>query len=245
LGVAGDSTPSFAEGLGKTMKALLTAAVLLAATLWPILASKSKVLRDRWITWASITVLGALTLPLGAVGLWVLFVLVAVICVFESVRLVRQFVTKSPVLISLGWMVVAYFGTGLLLLPLQKGQTIAELMVVVALFDIGGWVGGKTLARVAPLGKKLFSKTSPNKTWGGLLGSILLGAAADLWLGTFNFWQYLIIATAAVAGDWLESWLKRRAGVKDAGTLLAGFGGLLDRVDSLVPMGFVLLLIGF
>jgi phosphatidate cytidylyltransferase len=74
---------------------------------------------------------------------------------------------------------------------------------------------------------------------------VLLGFAANLWFGTFSDGAYILVAAGAVAGDWLESWIKRLVGVKDASNWLPGFGGLLDRVDSLLPMGLVLLVIGF
>jgi CDP-diglyceride synthetase len=129
-------------------------------------------------------------------------------------------------------------------------EFMASLVFVIALFDIGGWVGGQVLTRYAPLERKLFPTVSPNKTLGGLVGSIVLGFAANFWVaslgvGGFGIGAYLVIALGAVAGDWLESWVKRTVGVKDASDWLPGFGGLMDRVDSLLPMGLVLLLIGF
>jgi len=96
---------------------------------------------------------------------------------------------------------------------------------------------GKTLG-----GPKLASRLSPNKTWGGALGNIL-GAALAVTLTIFalpglQWWQrcllVLAIGLGSIWGDLLESLLKRQRGVKDAGELLPGFGGLLDRIDSLL-----------
>jgi len=231
------------------MKQLLTAAALLAATAWPVLASKSTVLRGRWITWAGLTAAFAIATIWGNVGVGILFGLMGFVCWIEGQEL--QELAKPP----LGRKSVAVFayrglmaGASVLLLMqtlVTSVDFMLSLVVIVALFDIGGWVGGKLLTRFKPLDKKLFPRTSPNKTWGGLVGSVLLGYAANLWFGTFSDVAYLLIAAGAVAGDWLESWIKRIVGVKDASDWLPGFGGLLDRVDSLLPMGLVLLIIGF
>jgi len=231
------------------MKPLLTATALLAATAWPVLASKSTVLRGRWITWAGLTAAFAIASIWGDVGVSLLFGVIGFVCWIEGEELqdlanwlgVR---TRVAVFAYRGLMAGA---SALLLMQtlVTSVDFMLSLVVIVALFDIGGWVGGKLLTRFKPLDNKLFPTISPNKTWGGLVGSVLLGYAANLWFGTFSDEAYLLIAAGAVAGDWLESWIKRTVGVKDASDWLPGFGGLLDRVDSLLPMGLVLLVIGF
>lgn len=231
------------------MKPLLTAAALLAATAWPVLASKSTVLRGRWITWSGLTAAFAIASIGGNVGVGIVFGLMGFVCWVEGQALQEL---AKPYLSRKSIAVFAYRGLmagASVLLLMQTLVTSVEFMlslvVIVALFDIGGWVGGKLLTRFKPLDKKLFPRTSPNKTWGGLVGSLILGFAANLWFGSFSDGAYLLIAAGAVAGDWLESWIKRIVGVKDASDWLPGFGGLLDRVDSLLPMGLVLLFIGF
>ena len=231
------------------MKPLLTAAVLLGATAWPVLAAKSKVMRGRWITWAGLTAAFAMASIWGTTGVGILFGLIGFICWLEGQELQEL---AKPSWSRKSVAVFAYRGLmagASVLLLMQTLVTsvdfILSLVVIVALFDIGGWVGGKVLTRFKPLDKKLFARISPNKTWGGLVGSLILGYAANLWFWQFGDLAYLAIAAGAVAGDWLESWIKRIVGVKDASDWLPGFGGLLDRVDSLLPMGLVLLLIGF
>jgi phosphatidate cytidylyltransferase len=107
----------------------------------------------------------------------------------------------------------------------------------VALSDVGAFCLGKALA-----GPKLAPHLSPSKTWSGVLGNIL-GAILALELTAYalpdvQLWQRgllaLVIGLGSAWGDLLESLLKRQHGVKDAGKLLPGFGGLLDRIDSLL-----------
>jgi phosphatidate cytidylyltransferase len=231
------------------MKPLLTAAALLAATAWPVLASKSTVLRGRWITWAGLTAAFAIASIWGNVGVGILFGLMGIVCWIEGQglqELAKPFLSRKSIAVFAYRGLMAGASVLLLMQTLVTSvDFMLSLVVIVALFDIGGWVGGKLLTRLKPLDKKLFPTISPNKTWGGLVGSVLLGFAANLWFGTFSDGAYILVAAGAVAGDWLESWIKRIVGVKDASNWLPGFGGLLDRVDSLLPMGLVLLVIGF
>ncbi|WP_298670106.1 phosphatidate cytidylyltransferase [uncultured Sphingomonas sp.] len=103
--------------------------------------------------------------------------------------------------------------------------------------DIGAYFAGRAIG-----GPKLAPAISPNKTWAGLIGGVVAASA----LAIFMHWQYglpwrmtlatPVLAVLAQGGDLYESWLKRRAGVKDSGTLIPGHGGVMDRLDGLVPV---------
>ena len=92
------------------------------------------------------------------------------------------------------------------------------------------------------IGKTPLSPISPKKTWEGTVGGALLAVAlvsgaAIWWAHTSPAVTVAITATAAIMGtlgDLLESWLKRRAGVKDSGQMMPGHGGFLDRFDSML-----------
>ena len=112
--------------------------------------------------------------------------------------------------------------------------------------DVAAWTGGTFLRRMpwAAWARRPLSPLSPNKTLGGLVGAVL-GAALILTtlLGRITPGLVIAVGLGGVLGDLLESLVKRTAGVKDAGSWLPGFGGLLDRVDSLLlvlPLAAVL-----
>jgi phosphatidate cytidylyltransferase len=137
----------------------------------------------------------------------------------------------------LGWPAV-------LLIWLRDGSSAVGLYWTVFAFaiawasDIMAYLAGSTFG-----GPKLWPRFSPNKTWSGFIGGLAAGTTAgalmahflDMGLGPIaGAVLGLAAAVATMAGDLWESALKRRYGVKDAGKLIPGHGGLLDRVDGLM-----------
>ena len=137
------------------------------------------------------------------------------------------FTRSTRTAFGLLWIPVAL--TGLVTL----GDTAVAVGLAVALGDVGAWCGGTALGRRGPLSRPL-SPLSPNKTWAGVLGAAAATAALLLVLGAFSFPLWGAVIGGCVLGDLVESMVKRESGVKDAGSWLPGFGGLLDRIDSLL-----------
>ncbi|MEH6466238.1 MAG: phosphatidate cytidylyltransferase [Porticoccus sp.] len=126
-----------------------------------------------------------------------------------------------------------------ILIHSAQGQWMILLVVmIVALADIGAYFSGRHFGK-----HKLAQSVSPNKTWEGLLGGIVVNVVVVLLIGailkldshTWGLLAVMIMITvlASVLGDLLESMVKRHRGIKDSGNILPGHGGILDRVDSL------------
>ena len=182
----------------------------------------------------------AAALAATAVGGTVFAVLVAAVATamfYEWTRLVRGW--------GAAWYTSGFFYALLPALALlwvrERDAHGLELLVWVFLVtwstDIGAYFVGRSFGR-----RKLAPAISPGKTVEGLYGGIAAaGVIGGAWVHAMGLGQPLLalaplLAIAAQAGDLFESWMKRRAGVKDSGSWLPGHGGVLDRLDGLVPV---------
>lgn len=187
------------------------------------------------------------TLVLFAVtagGLW--FYALVVLCAVQMAREWDIITAKEP---WSGWKICGFAYVALpcvALLWLRDAETagstnagmklVLYFAFVIAATDIGAYFAGKRLG-----GPKLAPAISPGKTWSGLGGGVLAAGVTGAVCASFTpfpltfggcVWAGVFLALVAQAGDLFESWLKRRAGLKDSGALIPGHGGLLDRVDG-------------
>ena len=144
--------------------------------------------------------------------------------------------------IAAGWgfAYVAIPAFALLVLSWAYEGLVFWVMVVTWATDIFAYFAGRAIG-----GPKLAPRISPNKTWAGLIGGVA-GAALCGWLMAWYFqmdslfhWLGGPLGLVAQLGDLFESWVKRRAGVKDSGSILPGHGGVLDRLDGLLAVSIV------
>ncbi len=116
-------------------------------------------------------------------------------------------------------------------------QIVTGIFVIIWANDSFAYLTGSLLGK-----HKMFPEISPKKTWEGFTGGLLLSMGMSLILSRFfnalssSEWLYLtiLIVLTGTLGDFIESAIKRNAGVKDSGKLMPGHGGFLDRFDSLL-----------
>jgi phosphatidate cytidylyltransferase len=186
-----------------------------------------------WLAW-----------PFGRDGILVAFVITALLCLLwrfpkGAAGYVRDVTASVFSAAYVGGF--AAFAT-LLVVPVDGAARASCLMFAGVASDVGGYatgvLGGRHL--MAP-------SISPKKSWEGFIGSLVAGTVAGalsvtLLLGG-QLWQGVLFGAAivltATGGDLVESLIKRDLGVKDMGTVLPGHGGLMDRMDSLLPSAVV------
>lgn len=152
-----------------------------------------------------------------------------------------------------GWLALGAAWWALVSLHTRGVAVLLSALLLVWVADIAAYFGGKAFGR-----RKLAPRISPGKSWeGAISGGVAVLALAWVWSGVASAWQpaaaglypilmsrgaifavpaLLLIAAASVAGDLFESLVKRSAGVKDSSRLLPGHGGVLDRIDALLPV---------
>lgn len=142
--------------------------------------------------------------------------------------------------IGLVYLSICFFSFLYLRFAFPEGMVLVlSLIICVVASDTGAYVTGKLFK-----GPKMAPKISPKKTWAGLGGSMLFCGAALLLCDVFmveilrSLWAVFLLGVflgfVGQTGDLFISSFKRRAGLKDTGTLIPGHGGLLDRIDALL-----------
>ena len=170
-----------------------------------------------------------------------------------------RLVTRSPGTASYTdfvlWMIAGLLYAGVIALapvilrrdPALGFVAIVFLFAVVWVTDIAAYFAGRALG-----GPKLWVAVSPNKTWSGALGGALGGViaallvvkVAGLVIAPMLILVALALSIASQAGDLLESALKRQFGAKDAGALIPGHGGLMDRLDGFLTAVLAAVMVG-
>jgi phosphatidate cytidylyltransferase len=226
------------------------------------LATKTSDLPVRIASAAVLLVLAAAALALGGLWLDAFIALFATVGLVEFVLLIRKATAKPFYRLAGILAALVYVGLAAAALLAMPLLALIVTLATVIFTDVGAYFVGRAVG-----GPKIAPAISPSKTWAGLIGGMI---AAGLWMAlavgvvgaTIGALaqspdvapkpQHLAIgaaigaglAIAAQAGDFLESWLKRKAGVKDSSHLIPGHGGVLDRIDGLLPVALIVGCVG-
>jgi phosphatidate cytidylyltransferase len=190
-------------------------------------------------------------------GLWFdgFVIFVAAACLFEAVRLMRRAgrgAPALPVLVGCAFAILYIGAASAMLIELPIPVVLGVIAIVIAT-DTGAYFSGRSIG-----GPKIAPRISPSKTWAGLGGGMVAAGLVSLGFFYSNVGERAFspmgigafavgagLAVVAQAGDFLESWLKRKAGMKDSSNLIPGHGGVFDRVDGMLPVAIVAGLLWF
>ncbi len=187
---------------------------------------------------------------LGGVWFDAFVIAVGLICFAEFVGLIQKIPVNPIFRLFMNALGFVYIGSAIYFITWINSVPLLLLIIgSVVCVDICAYFFGRTLG-----GPKIAPRISPSKTWAGLLGGVFGAILALIFYflilakmrgleapGLGDVWPYslgfgAVIAVLAQAGDFFESWLKRRAGVKDSSNLIPGHGGVFDRIDGMLPI---------
>jgi len=226
------------------------------------LSVRTSDLPKRLASAAALLVIAGAALAAGGMVLDLFLVLVALLAFGEAVRLVLR-ATGNVSFRAAGILIAfIYIGLAVAFLTQMPPFFLMVVLVTVIATDSGAYFTGRAIG-----GPRIAPRISPSKTWAGLFGgmtaaaiwlvvvmlvigsalaSLDTGAGAELRPSQVGLAAAIgaALAVAAQAGDFLESWLKRKAHVKDSSRLIPGHGGVLDRVDGIIPVALIVGLLG-
>ncbi|MFN4358831.1 phosphatidate cytidylyltransferase [Sphingopyxis alaskensis] len=203
---------------------------------------------DLWVRVGSAVILFAIAgtaLWFGGIAFGLLLLVGGALVLVEWLALVRAMAIgggSKAALRIIGPVLILGAAAGLWFVRDQLGMTAALWVFgMVWATDIGAYFAGRSFG-----GARLAPTISPSKTWSGLFGGMVAALIASATIGDragivgVPLWIGLFMGLVAQMGDLAQSWMKRRAGVKDSGKLIPGHGGLFDRVDGLLPVALLL-----
>lgn len=172
---------------------------------------------------------------LMAFGLWFLFLVVWRLLRYGISDFVRD-ATASGFVLSYAPLMGGF--AALIAASPDGADRVVTFIILTVASDVGGYAAGVLFGK-HPMAPAI----SPKKSWEGFAGSltlqVLVGAALFGWLLEADLWKGVlagaIMTATATLGDFVESAIKRDLGIKDMSHLLPGHGGLMDRLDSLIP----------
>lgn len=196
--------------------------------------SSSSSLKRRLLSAAVLVPLIAAIVYFGSYAFAAFLAVVGVLALYEFWTMASK--TNGRLLVTaLG---IVYIGAGLLMAYHMRVELGLWATVVffaaIWLSDTGAYFAGKTIG-----GPKMAGAISPNKTWAGYAGALLTPALVFAVCYQDLIWALpagIAIGATGQAGDLLMSWFKRQVKVKDSSSLIPGHGGMLDRIDSMIPV---------
>lgn len=208
---------------------------------------------DLWVRVASGIVLAALAIGVAWLGGFVfdVFWIAAGVLIFREWR---KIVAASPYPYRALWLAAGLVYALVAALPPIVLRHSVDFGLVAMLFlfgvvwatDIGGYVVGRIVG-----GPKVWPAVSPKKTWSGATGGIATAVVVGCVVAHFSgipiggvILLAAVLSIVAQGGDFFESAIKRRFGVKDAGNIIPGHGGVMDRLDGFMVAALVAALIG-